>query len=359
MTSPEDDHAATGLAEVGVHEIKAQTRILRSQLEQRLGNRIDEKDPLMSWIPRHEANCVSRYKLIDDGRTPGQRRCGNTWRRPVVEFGESVHFRPVGENNALRGGDQRMLRRHHERSGAAIFLTPDGVKRRTRIARMLEHERWDRVFSATCIGVRWQWKPDQRNLARPVVPEAEADQGVALVIVMLAASSTDRRRCVTKRDLVKYGDTDECQACTQLASGMHNAKGPHDHRCRDRIGELRQRTMTRDKLSVRPGLFKPRVRKPEKRWTMANRRSRKINNQFSSQFPQFEWGGSSSSGTRSRVGSRASETNTDDRETKSVRFTESRGQKRQGEVWKNWQRRRKNNILMQMLKWAGATRHGE
>ena len=26
---------------------------------------------------------------------------------------------------------------------------------RTRIAAMLEHERWDRVFSATCIGVPW------------------------------------------------------------------------------------------------------------------------------------------------------------------------------------------------------------
>ena len=33
MTSPEGDHAADGLAEVGVREIKAQTRILRSQLE--------------------------------------------------------------------------------------------------------------------------------------------------------------------------------------------------------------------------------------------------------------------------------------------------------------------------------------
>ena len=36
---------------------------------------------------------------------------------------------------------------------AAIFLTPDGVKRGTRIARLMEHERWDRVFSATCVGV--------------------------------------------------------------------------------------------------------------------------------------------------------------------------------------------------------------
>ena len=71
MTSPEADHAANGLAEVGVREIKAQTRILRCQLEH-------EKDPLMSWIPRHAANCVSRYKLLDDGRTPDQRRCGKT-----------------------------------------------------------------------------------------------------------------------------------------------------------------------------------------------------------------------------------------------------------------------------------------
>ena len=59
---------------------------------------------------------------------------------------------------------------------------------------------------------------------RPVVLVVEADQGVALVIVMPAVPKFDRRRYVTKRDLVKYGYTDECQACTQLASGMHNAK---------------------------------------------------------------------------------------------------------------------------------------
>ena len=33
------------------------------------------------------------------------------------------------------------------------FLTPDGVKRGTRISRMMEHQRWYRVFRATCVGV--------------------------------------------------------------------------------------------------------------------------------------------------------------------------------------------------------------
>ena len=114
--------------------------ILRRKLEQRLGSRIDENDPWIWRIPRRAANCVSKYRIMDGGRTPDQRRCGKTWKRPVVEFGESVHFRPVSENNALRGGDQRLLRGvyvgHHERSGAAIFLTPDGVKTGTGIARM-------------------------------------------------------------------------------------------------------------------------------------------------------------------------------------------------------------------------------
>ena len=47
--------------------------------------------------------------------------------------------------------------------------------------------------------------------------------------------------------------------------------------------------------------------------------------------PTVRVGGSSGSGTRSGVGSRASEINTDDNEAKRVRVAESRGQKRQGE----------------------------
>ena len=103
---------------------------------------------------------------------------------------------------------------------------------------MTEHERWDRRVQC---GVCWSslaLRSDQLNLVRLVVLEAEAERGVAPVIVMPAVPRADRRRYVTKRDLVMYGYTDECQACTQLASGMHNAKVPHDDRCRDRIGEL-------------------------------------------------------------------------------------------------------------------------
>eukprot|EP00974_Lingulodinium_polyedra_P026370 2543977-Lingulodinium_polyedra.AAC.1 len=86
QTSPEGDHAANGLAEVGVRELKAQTRVLRSQVESRLGARLARDDPLLAWLPRHAGNCMSRYRVLEDGRTPEHRRTGKRWRRPAVEF---------------------------------------------------------------------------------------------------------------------------------------------------------------------------------------------------------------------------------------------------------------------------------
>ena len=89
---------------------------------------------------------------------------------------------------------------------------------------------------------------------------------------------------------------------------------------------------TRDKLSEsrheQSQRLQSRIRQPERRWTLVNRRFGPVEEQ---PIPTVRVGGSSSSGTRAGSGSRANETNTDDRETKRVRFTESRGQKNQGE----------------------------
>ena len=213
----------------------------------------------------------------------------------------------------------------------------------------------------------------------PVEPEAEADQGVAPVIVMPAVPKVDRRRNVTKRDLVKCGYTDECQACTQSASGMHNAKVPRDDRCRDRIGELmagdddqRQvervtsRTAVEVENEIRPcpetgekvDVGEPSVQPRSVDEDQPRLETQSVPRPVEEQpIPTVRVGGSSGSGTRSGVGSRASEKNTDDCEVKRVRFTESRGQKRQGEDVE-LQRRRKNNILMQILRCLH-TRHGE
>ena len=62
QASPEGDHAANGLAEVGVREVKAQTRVQKSHLEERLKRQLDWSEPLATWLVRHSADCLSRCK---------------------------------------------------------------------------------------------------------------------------------------------------------------------------------------------------------------------------------------------------------------------------------------------------------
>ena len=132
---------------------------------------------------------------------------------------------------------------------------------------------------------------------------------------------------------------------------MHNAKVPHDDRCKDRIGELMagdddqrqvERMMSRTTVDVENEIPCPEtgeevdVGEPSVQPRSVDEDQPLPDTAFprpveEQPIPTVKVGGSSGSGTRSGVGSRASETNTDDREVKRVRFTESRGQKRQGE----------------------------
>ena len=63
QASPEGDYAANGLAEVGVREVKAQTRVLKSHLEERLKRQLGWSEPLATWLVRHSANCLSRHRI--------------------------------------------------------------------------------------------------------------------------------------------------------------------------------------------------------------------------------------------------------------------------------------------------------
>ena len=127
------------------------------------------------------------------------------------------------------------------------------------------------------------------------------------MIVMPAVPKTDRRRYVTKRDLVKYGYTDECQACTQWASGMHNAKVPHDDRCRDRIGELVAEDDDQRQVERVSGAAEVEIPRPEAGEEMDVGEPMVVEDQQPVQqpVPTVRVGGSPSSGTRSGVGLRA------------------------------------------------------
>ena len=227
QASPEGDHAANGLAEVGVREVKAQTRLLKRHLEERLKRQLEHSEPLATWLVRHSANCSSRYRIQADGKTPDQRRTGKRWRRQAVEFGEKAAFlRVVARREGRVAGDaERMMDGifvgHHERTGASLFLSERGLLRGTRVQRKTADQRWDE-FIRKCRGVPWMLIGEEPEVRPPPV----------LVVVMPAPEAIvrtpeQRRKYSLKQDVARFGPTPGCEACVALVGGAQRVTKPH------------------------------------------------------------------------------------------------------------------------------------
>jgi len=89
------DHSANGAVEAAVRNQKRQVRALLSEVEENLA-KLDDTHPILTWLSRHAAFCLSGFSIKDDGRTPYQKLTGRKWNRPLVRFGERIFFRPLG-----------------------------------------------------------------------------------------------------------------------------------------------------------------------------------------------------------------------------------------------------------------------
>ena len=93
--------------------------------------------------------CKARLTVGSEGRTPEQRRCGKQWRRTSLLFGEHCFFKRA-QTKAIQGADDRMTRGvyigHHERTGAVLLLTPEGVRRGTGITQLPADQKFNSEF---------------------------------------------------------------------------------------------------------------------------------------------------------------------------------------------------------------------
>ena len=76
------DHQANGEIEVTVREIKKQVRVLKMDLESKLGVKVEDKHPVLAHLPEHAASVINRYRRGPDGKTAVQRLTGRQWRNP-------------------------------------------------------------------------------------------------------------------------------------------------------------------------------------------------------------------------------------------------------------------------------------
>ena len=237
--SIEGDSRGNGAAENAVKEMKNRIRAIKQATEEKLGVRLTKSQPMLSWIARHAATCINRYKLGKDGLTPEIRRTGRRWRKPGLLFGERLMVRPLKLTTKKQDNVPRMICGHyvghHHRTGAALVMTAGGTIRGRGVSRLPESERWSPVDVATMRGLPWHMggKPLDKDtmgtsetapgpISRPEVPVKR-----------------QRRRYVLKSDIHRFGGTEGCQACPALTlHGTGKAGLPHTDACRDRIGIL-------------------------------------------------------------------------------------------------------------------------
>ena len=90
----------------------------------------------------------------------------------------------------------------HERTGANLLMTPDGLFRGVGLHRLPQDLRWDAEFLSRCRGLPWEARPVRRGLPQPAVSAAEREAGVApLRAPAPAAEGQQRRRYVLKADI--------------------------------------------------------------------------------------------------------------------------------------------------------------
>eukprot|EP00971_Amphidinium_carterae_P338046 6475206-Amphidinium_carterae.1 len=90
--APVGSHASIGVVERGNRTLGEQIRVMRGQLESRLGLTLALQHTLVVWLVRHAAWLLCRFLVKTDGRTPFERTKGKVYSGEIAEFGECLEF---------------------------------------------------------------------------------------------------------------------------------------------------------------------------------------------------------------------------------------------------------------------------
>ena len=90
---PRGEHQANGVAEEAGRTVRDHARVLKVDLQAKMGRKVEPDEPIMPWLIRWAAMAVSRYAPGKDEKTPYERQLGRTCDIEIVPFGETVLYR--------------------------------------------------------------------------------------------------------------------------------------------------------------------------------------------------------------------------------------------------------------------------
>ena len=166
----------------------------------------------------------------------------------MAQFGEKVWFRKIGEDGVSSFANrmtQGIFVGHHDRTGAVLCITKNGVVRGKSWTRQaLIDARESTNWEGWC-GTSWQMVAPELKLTKKKVTADKEGAGPALprIVVERAPEVEPRRFYVLSADIEAHGHTGGCPGCAALASHGKTTK-PHNDECRKKIRTIIERTLT-------------------------------------------------------------------------------------------------------------------
>ena len=237
QSSPVRESQSNGRIEVAVRQSKNQVRVLKFALERRLGCKIPKDHPVMGFLIEHAGMLISKYLIgSDDGKTAFRRLLGKDCREEAIEFGESILYRAIEDKYA------GLSRRWHIGTylgrkwgtGECIVGTSEGILKCRAVQRRPADARWDKTAVEAIAGTPWCWEPKPGEDCRIFMPELLEGEAHAESEAKELQSRIPRRVNISVQDLRKYGFSEGCIRCRDLARGRRTTSS-HNAQCRARI----------------------------------------------------------------------------------------------------------------------------
>jgi hypothetical protein len=232
--SPTSDSQGNGFIERGVRSVEEMVRVIKLDLERRLGVKVEVSHPIFAWLVEHAVDLINKFLVSRDGKTAFERLKGKRYRGEMLAFGSPVMLRVSGKVQggvmAERWFEGVWLGKRFHTEEHLVARVSDGVVVRTRTVQAMPNQISMEVLNKIAGA---PWAPAGIMKGAEQVPRARLDPEE---VVDVPEPFQPRSMRITKELIDRLGSTAKCHKCRLIMQG--DTSKPtlgHSRECRERI----------------------------------------------------------------------------------------------------------------------------
>ena len=101
IESPVRSSQSNGRAERAIRKWRDQYKTLRLYLERMIGRKVPNDSPLLTWLVTWTSDALSKFLVLNGGKTAYEQATGHKCKHVVVGFGERVMFQTIPDKNHI------------------------------------------------------------------------------------------------------------------------------------------------------------------------------------------------------------------------------------------------------------------